>query len=228
MGEDKSIIEVALVICDESNKKLPTVEVYHSFVKPKRNKGKIYPRIRELTGITQKQINSGKTFDAVMRELEDRINKYKISAIYTWDVADRRIFEWNCIGDKIPSKSKVIGKFKNYQTTFMNQIKINKEHIALSNAAYICGCKERPAHNAKDDALTLRDIYHQAKNGQFNKKKRNDYLSYVNDRHFYNMLSIAVDSLNKKSVNPKFMITGAMEGKDFPGFKEYEETLCNS
>ena len=82
----------------ENNKLVTMVDdpifTYTAFVKPTYNK-QLSDYIKELTGISQEEVDGGKSFCDVVEDVSSAINKYGVKKILTWG-PDKQLLKGNC------------------------------------------------------------------------------------------------------------------------------------
>ena len=93
--KDSSLLEVAMTIVPDFQTAEPVAQ-FQSYCHPKLNRGYIYPIIRGMTHIKQKDIDAAPRFPQVFAQLKQLILQYDITEIYVWGNFDRHGFIWNC------------------------------------------------------------------------------------------------------------------------------------
>lgn len=94
------IIEIGAV-CINENKKL--VSQFSEFVKPKLNP-QLSDFCKELTSITQSQVDKADTFDIVIKRFKDWINTNEDYTLCSWGFYDKSQFKADCSLHQLDSK----------------------------------------------------------------------------------------------------------------------------
>lgn len=217
-GDDKSLIEIAVIVC-ENNKTNEIIQVYHTFVKPRMNKGKIYPKIQELTNISQQDIDKGKNISQVGDDILELISKYKICAIYHYGDYDRHAFEWNFLRKSEFSKYRVIVyKLKDVMENVVMRLGM-LEPVCLKDMAYLCGCPSENYHNALDDAKTLMNIMYKINRFDYDMNMMNRFRDFQKKRRLYNKLKVILNEAERKGQSD--ILDMVLSGEPFPDFEDY-------
>lgn len=218
--EDHSLIEVALIITDD---KCQPVEIYHTFVKPKENHGKLYPRIRRLTGISQKDINAGVTYNTAIADMHTLINRYNIEKIFTYGDYDKTAFKWNNkYYGRVSYGNAIAKKLTDVSGQLRKLCKIKYE-VSLETLAYICGTENKVTHTATDDAQTLREVCMKVNTGNIDEEKCRAYNEYVLNRNSYNKMLVEFNALTRKGMQKDVILEMLKRRKTFPKFSEMDK-----
>ena len=163
-GFINEIIEIGAVKLDEN---LVQVDTFSYFIKAQLGK-KLHTRVKELTNITNDDINSGTPFSQVM-SLFRKWSAGEGNIILTWGDTDIRVLienfrYFNGIAF-IPFLKNYVNLQK-YAQAFMNISKADQ--IGLSAAAEKLGIKteDYSLHRAIDDSLLTADIFRKIYNQQ--------------------------------------------------------------
>lgn len=214
---DYSVIEVALVIEDTANRK--KVFTYRTYVKPMLNDGKIYPRITDMTGIKQEDLDNAPSFVEVFARLIELAREYNLEQIYTWGGYDAMAFRWNAkLYDPVQGKNRFLKLFMDVSPLVKQELK-QKEEISLTNAAYIYECPKGNEHNALDDAQLLRKVIHKVKDNAVSKERLQKFNAYHKQKRAYSKLKNVFNEIRQSGADVNEMIELALNGKDFPGLE---------
>lgn len=223
-GDDKSLIEIAVIVCEDSKSNEP-VEIYHTFVKPKLNKGRIYPRIKELTHIEQSDIDKGKSIAHVGDDLLELIKKYRIKSIYHYGDYDKTALEWNFLRRSEISKYRIIVyKLKDVMESVVTRLGMI-EPVCLKDMAYLCECSSENYHNALDDAKTLMNVMYKINCYEYNTALMNKFREFQKMRRLYNKLKVLLNEAKKKGQYD--VVEMVLSGETFPDFEEYMSSNNN-
>lgn len=216
-AHDSSLLEVALIITHDI-KSSEIVAQYQSYCKPELNQGRIYPIIKGMTHINQADIDKGKSYPEIFRDLKALIQEYNISAIYVWGNFDRRGFLWNCSRyPEIKDAFLLTNIVTDISKDCINKIGINYE-MALKDIAYICNCMTEKQHNAVDDTKMLAAVVCAINNGRFDPDKVTEYSLYLKHRDAYNALKKAVKKVKECDGNLEEFLKMADRNMGFPHF----------
>ncbi len=142
---DGEIIQIGAVKMDEN---FNVLEYFAADIKPVFYR-KIHKKVKELTGIDQKQLNSGKDFLSI-------IEKFKIwcgdeHIFLTWGPDDSRIMMQNLLVHKLDTSW--MGKWINLQVIYSMQTDVENPPMALEKVVEFFGIPvEMDVHNAFNDA----------------------------------------------------------------------------
>lgn len=219
--EDYSLIEVAMIICDErrSNK---IIDTYHTYVKPIKNNGRLYERIIELTGIQQEQVDSGKKFQSVIDDMKMYIEKYEIDNIFTFSSADAFAFRWNAKQYALIRNHKTVTKLFCDLSRKINKI-LELNEPSLLDLSVICECEPESAHNALSDAQLLRNIDIRVSSGKYNEDILELYKIYVMSRNVYYKFKMDVEKMQILGMDTELWLENAKKNQKFPVFSDYRK-----
>lgn len=151
------IIEIGAV---KLNNNLQVIDIFDILIKPQLGK-KLHTRVKELTNITNDDINTGIPFSQAMSNFRKWVSHEK-NVILTWGDTDVRVLienfrYFNGIGF-IPFLSNYVNLQK-YAQAFMNISKA--EQIGLSAAAEKLGLNpaDYSLHRALDDSKLTADLF---------------------------------------------------------------------
>lgn len=217
---DWSIIEVALIV-KENITSSQVIAMYHAYVKPIKNDGKIYENIKKLTGISQEELDNGISFEQMMDELEEFAKKYHIRQIYTWSGCDRYAFIW-CLKNKNMKVSRwdFVHTITDISPMLKNKIEI-LDDIALSDISYICNCINNNRHNALNDALELSLASRTIIDNNYSRKRLKEYKDYAKAKKKYIKLKNAIIEIENLGLNFETLLQLAINKKKFPSLGDY-------
>ena len=181
-GFINEIIEIGAVKLDEN---LHQVDTFSLFIKAQLGK-KLHTRVKELTNITNADINSGTPFSKAM-SLFRKWSSGEDNVILTWGDTDIRVLIDNFRyfnGITFIPFLKNYANLQKYVMAFMNISKA--EQIGLSTAAEKLGLNfdNYSLHRAIDDSLLTADIFKKI----FNEKMFSSYTLKC-DSAFYSKLT---------------------------------------
>lgn len=151
------IIEIGVVLIN----KLEVLGEFQGFVQPTFNRT-LSTYCKELTTITQDQVNNGLPFEKVMTLLEQWIvSKTQLTpkdiTLVSWGNFDRAQFEDDCERN---SYLYPFNRHLNLKIAFSEFLNKPKKKFGLSKAARICGLKfEGTHHRALDDTRMVVEIF---------------------------------------------------------------------
>ena len=191
-GNDKEIsqelIQYGYVIYDEE--KCEIVAERENFVKPV-----FFPElskyIKELTGITQRQIDSGIPFWKAMLWIMAEVGKYHIRKIYVFG-DDERSIRYNVDvsdmkeGDKT-GVYRMLKKFRDIKHLFPFT-----DSVSQANARFIYGLPQVRAHQALADARALTELYEAVVEKRAYRNGLKRYHQYEKERRVYTELRRAL------------------------------------
>lgn len=213
---DFSVLEVGMVVKESVTDSKAVVE-YHSYVKPVKNNGKIYDRIAELTGIRQEDIDNGKTFPEVFAELVAVVEKYNITAVYTYGGYDGFALRQNCkLYDKIENKKKLLNMIRDSQEIIKQQLGL--ECVSLKTLCALYECNLVQNHNALGDAVILSEIERRRAANNINKEKLKSYKKWCKKEKAYNVLRAAINNM-KQFGDVNDYIKMILNKEPFPDFE---------
>lgn len=220
--KDMSLIEVALIIVEDITS-LEVVDRYHSYSRPKMNRGILYPIVKSLTHIDQQDVNNGKSFKDVYYDMIELIERYDITEIYVWGNFDKYGFKWNCaLYNEITYQNQLTDKIIDISKDCITRIGLT-EQMALSDIAYVCGCDKENHHNAVDDTEILAGVIWHVYTNNFSKDKIVEYSKYTKHRAAYNALKNAINRIKETGGDLDAYIKMAKRNDGFPNFL-YQKT----
>ena len=163
----QEMIQCALIVCQvvvsEENKLISVADeplfTYSAFVKPTYNK-QLSEYIKELTGIRQGDVDAGKDYCEVVRDLYDAVKLFNIAEIWTWG-PDKILFKNNCnVVDCDRRKTRVIhNRFKDVSIKMSDYFGYDVA-IAQHKVCKLLGIDEiGNRHDACADAINLFRIF---------------------------------------------------------------------
>lgn len=183
--EDMDLIEFALIITTDDMSK--SIQTYRTFVYPETNNGKIYGRIKRLTGITNQDVRNGKLFPEVIADVNKIVQRYGIKKIYAFDQFDKIAMKWNQSNyPGTPYSAFVIKKIHDISPYIRTKIGLNT-NISVHRLAEMCHCEEE-SHKALNDARMLWKIVKAIKNDEYDKDIANQYLLKERKQAYINRL----------------------------------------
>ena len=218
--EDQSLIEVTVLITDDHAKTV--AEIYHNYVIPILHDGKIYSRIKKMTGIRQEDVDAGISFIEVIEDIYSLLNRYEVKNIFTYG-DDMVAFKWNKKQyEKVPYSKKVISKIKDISGS-LRQLCGIKRDVSLDTFAYICGTKFRVTHSASDDVETLREVYMSVMEGKYDRKKCSEFNRHALNRERYYQMRENLRVMEQTGMKKEEIFEMLREGRSFPKFVMEEE-----
>jgi len=217
---DQSLIEVTLLITDDHAKKV--IESYHRYVMPQLHNGKLYKRIKQMTGIRQNDVDNGISFANAIEDMYLLLKKYEVQKIYVYG-GDDVAFRWNKKQYGIvPYGNKFIKCIKDISGSLSQKCGI-KNNPSLNTLAYICGTKAHVTHSASDDAETLREVYLNVVNGKFDEEKCTLYKRHASNQEQYYRIRECLRQMEKNGMKREEIFEMLKEEKAFPKFLEDEK-----
>lgn len=167
----REIISVGFVVCDD---KYNIKNKYSSFVKPVHITT-ITEYCKNLTGITQNNVDKGKKCNNAFRDVREMCNKYAVDYIFTFDSADKAAIKvsakWNRKAqEKVNNLYPILEKIIDVRPEILKRIDCKNYRLSLLKIAEKLEIKIKGEHhNALNDAVLLYMIC----------KKLNIQLDYV-------------------------------------------------
>lgn len=154
----REIISVGFIVAD---KNFSIKKSYQAFVKPARN-SILTEYCKNLTGITQAEVDGGKICNNAFRDILKICRKYSVKIIFTFDKFDKAGILNSakfCKAAKEPSKNIhiVAQKIFDVKSIILSAVSNdNKKHLSLSKISQMLQIENDAAkHNALNDALLL-------------------------------------------------------------------------
>lgn len=143
---DGEIIQIGAVKLDDN---FDVTETFRANIRPVFYR-KIHKKVKELTGIDQKQLNNGSDFSSVMEKFIAWCGKDHI--FLTWGADDSRILMQNLLMHN--RDTSWMGRWINLQVIYAMQTEGDTKQTSLENAAESFGIPlEFAAHDAFNDAV---------------------------------------------------------------------------
>lgn len=155
------MLSVGVIVCDRSYK---IIDTFYSTSRPARIH-KMSRQCRELTHLTQAEINSSPDSNDVLRSVKTMLKKYGISSIYVWGNFDRP----GLISDM--NAHVIVHKNSDYIQTISAEIRDIQDQVtrkmqlpqavSIEELAPVCGYTPDDGHfhNAYIDAMALYHIH---------------------------------------------------------------------
>jgi inhibitor of KinA sporulation pathway (predicted exonuclease) len=189
------IVEIGAVKLDEN---FNEIDRFSQIVRSAITK-RLSTRFRELTGITNEQMQQGILF-------EDALCSYKAwagddSITLTWSNSDLHTLYHNCINFIGDYNAAKIGKYVDLQKYFQYELSLNgepqKNQISLSNAAILFGInfEADSLHRALDDSYIAASILKKC----YVKKHFDSFVIDTNNDDFYKKMMYKVHYLSDMS-----------------------------
>ncbi len=177
------LLSVGLVICD---KKFNLVRTYYSPIHPLYNK-KLTDYCKELTGLTQKEIDEAPSYEAVFQELYLLFQEYPVKEIFTWGNDAHTLRHDIEKNHKFVARRfrKIAGLLQDITKRLTRQIYGKGITLSLSDMKYICGMEHCTAHNALEDAKDLYRITRCCLQERYDKEKAGRLKKYIHNRDKY-------------------------------------------
>lgn len=194
-GFVNEIVEIGAVKLDEN---FNEIDRFSQIVRSAITK-RLSTRFRELTGITNEQMQQGILF-------EDALCSYKAwagddSITLTWSNSDLHTLYHNCINFIGDYNAAKIGKYVDLQKYFQYELSLNgepqKNQISLSNAAILFGInfEADSLHRALDDSYIAASILKKC----YVKKHFDSFVIDTNNDDFYKKMMYKVHYLSDMS-----------------------------
>lgn len=143
---DGEIIQIGAVKLDEN---FEISDTFEADIRPVFYR-KIHKKVKELTGIDQKQLNNGGDFRAVMQKFRQWCGEEY--AFLTWGADDSRILMQNLLMHN--EDTSWLGRWINLQVIYAMQTENEQKQTSLEKAAEGFGIPlELTVHNAINDAM---------------------------------------------------------------------------
>ncbi len=159
-GLCQEIIEVGAVKLDPNGKELNT---FSELVKPTFASG-ITRKVRRITGIRHQDLTGARSFEEVLRSLEEWIGTER-SRMITWGNTDRTQILCECNAKGIESQL-CERRWLNLQKLYPRIMGTRRRQVALGEAADWCGIEFNKRHRAVCDAHVTGQIFHMAATGE--------------------------------------------------------------
>lgn len=133
--------------------------VYKTFIKPMYTKD-LSDYIKQLTGIKQEEIETGKNFYEVLDDIDNALRAFGVASIFTWG-PDRVLLKNNCdvISCNQKKARRIYGKFKDVSIKLSDHFGYDVV-ISQHKACQLLKIKEIGSrHDAYSDATNLSQIF---------------------------------------------------------------------
>ncbi len=156
-GFINEIIEFGAVMMDE---KLNTIDQFSTLIKSQIGK-KLRGRVKELTNITNEDLDTGIPFTQAVSQFKRWINGRE-NVLMTWGDGDIRVLIDNCRYLMNSPEIPFLSNYVNVQSYFQNVVKVpGKNQISLMNAAELIGIdySEYTQHRALGDSMLTAECF---------------------------------------------------------------------
>lgn len=161
------LIALGCVIIDQTNQE---VARYEQLVRPtKKSNQKLTRRIRELTNLTQEEINQAPPFAVFVREFEAELQRYEQDFAHdivwwSWGDYDQVALKQTLVVNNYTGRfAQFVEKIQDLQPhvipPLFAKIGIKKHQLSLVNSKRIFGLGETIQHQALADALDLKQVF---------------------------------------------------------------------
>ncbi len=168
------ILSVGLVICSPEYE---IVEKFYSTARPCK-----FPRMtrqcRELTGLTQPEINASRDSNEVFAEVAELLKKYGVSSLYVWGNFDRPglagdMNQHRRTGKDLSSIKKIYNCVTDIQDATIRQMGL-PQAVSISELSAVFGYEPQSGsfHNALSDAEALYTIHRAAFTSDLSKNEK--------------------------------------------------------
>lgn len=227
---DFTMIEITLQVVDEKNG-YNVVDIYDVVVRPPKGRTIVNDKIKELTTITQAEVDKGVNMCDVYTELKRFYKKYDLKTIYTWGNCDEDVIRWNFdkfgIGQLTGlERSEVCVHFTDLGSELKEKYE-GRHVISLINMSVLCECKPVMQHRAYADVETMRNILISLMDTDISdvKSRYSAYDVYADLREMYTKMKNVVQIAKDYDVDIDELLETAKLGSDFPVFDDaYNDT----
>jgi len=168
------ILSVGLVICSPEYE---IAEKFYSTARPCK-----FPRMtrqcRELTGLTQPEINASRDSNEVFAEVAELLKKYSVSSLYVWGNFDRPglagdMNQHRRTGKDFSSIKKIYNCIADIQDATIKQMGL-PQAVSISELSAVFGYEPQSGsfHNALSDAEALYTIHRAAFTSDLSKNEK--------------------------------------------------------
>lgn len=161
-------------------------------------------RFRELTGMTNEQMQDGVPFAKALAEYKKWMGEDTVTL--TWSNSDLHTLYHNCVNFIGDSTAAEIGKYVDLQKYFQYKLSLKgkneKNQISLSNAAILfdISFENETLHHALDDSLIAAAILRKC----YVKEHFDKFIINTSDNDFYKRMMYKVryiDDINEPTIN---------------------------
>ena len=175
------LISVGIVITDA---KLNIKEKIYSVIRPV-NFNRLHSDSKQLTGLTNQDIEAAPTFRQFINKNIELFEKYNIKHFFTYDIHDKAVIQKEYEKNNIKDIGKFIvfyNKIYDIKPVLNSVLPYNKtNNWGLTQVSKYYNVKEYNKHNALDDAIVLEECF----------KK---YLDNYHNPYYYNKLKKTVQN----------------------------------
>ncbi|WP_044974080.1 exonuclease domain-containing protein [Ruminococcus sp. HUN007] len=227
---DITMIEFTLQIVDETQN-YKEIDLYDVVVKPPKGRTIINEKIKELTTISQEEIDNGVRMDEFYRKLYEYYQKYDLKEIYTWGNCDQDVVHWNFGRYDIEAltglkREQVCIKFTDLSTVIKDKYD-GRHPLSLINMAVLCEYKPVMQHRAYADVETMRNILIELKHTDDAdmRSRFSAYDVYADLKDMYSKMRKVISIAKEYDIDVDEMLSTAKNGHEFPVFDEaYNDT----
>ncbi len=228
---DFTMIEITLQVVDEEQN-YKVVDLYDVVVKPPKGRTILGEKIKELTTISQEEVDNGVPMHKVYSDLRDLYKKYDIKNVYTWGNCDEDVVNWNYDKFDIGSltdfpREEICIHFTDLSAELKEKYD-GRHSISLLNMSVLCECKPLMQHRAYADVETMRNIMINLKSTDTAdvRSRYNAYDVYADLRDMYNKMRHVLSIARDYDIDVDDMLQTAKLGSDFPVFDDaYNDTF---
>lgn len=184
----EEIISIGCIILDDN---LDEIDSFYSLCRPKVHR-KLQYHVKDITKISQNEINEAPSFVKMSNDFIKVIRKYKNITFYSWGLDDENVFLAACKLNRCMWVRKYVPYINDLQKDIFSSLKNgdrllfrNPKKLAVTSDFY--NLEKIKAHNALNDARMLGNIYRAY-------KQRGTYDFSKN--MFENMQYVSTDDLN--------------------------------
>lgn len=177
------LLSMGLVLCDKS---FNLVRTYYSPIHPIYN-ARLTGYCKELTGLTQKEIDEAPSYEAVFQEVYLLLQEYPVKEIFTWGNDAHTIRHDIEKNHRFVAKRfrKIAGQLQDITRRLTKRVYGKGITLSLSDMKYICGMEHHTAHNALEDAKDLYRITRCCLQEKYDKEKAARLEQYIHSRDVY-------------------------------------------
>lgn len=191
-GFVNEIVEFGAVKLDENFNEVDR------FVKIVRSSitNRLSSRFKELTGMTNEQMQSGIPFDEALKQYKQWAGQDTITL--TWSNSDLHTLYHNCVNFISDASAAQIGKYVDLQKYFQYELGLmgnpQKNQISLSNAATLFGVNfsDESLHHALDDSYLSAAILRKC----YNKEHFELFITDTSSNNFYEKMMYKAHYIN--------------------------------
>lgn len=218
------LISIAGVFVDENYN---VIKEYYSLVKPSLKNRVLSNYCKELTGITDKDLEKADDFNTVINDFCNTVNNYRNEELrfYTWgnfdEMALRKSIKLNSYKGEF---TRIRRKIRNIQPKISNMIiyknKVYKTDWGLQKIKYILGMEvSNTHHEALSDARDLKNIYVAYKQNVQPIKSRLEEIIDSENKNRMKSINKQIENTENKKINEVYDLIEPLN------FKKLEKPL---